>query len=161
MCQPRNTLTDHYWSAPFSHVTMSTSKLLSRIVNADQAGSKSASTFNAGDIQLPGAHKKHAHSTSYGITSDPLTQFSVVFSGTSRSVTQINTARLLACSPAHLPFLFSPVLPALIHGRYFCLASFIVEEIGLFWKIASQTCLYSQLSDVDHPGTFSFSDRNA
>ena len=59
---------------------MSTSKLLSRIVNVDEAEGKSASTFNAGDVSLAmGNQKRHAHDTSYGITSDPLTQFSVVF----------------------------------------------------------------------------------
>ncbi|CAB9500970.1 Receptor-type guanylate cyclase gcy [Seminavis robusta] len=61
-----------------SHVTMSTSKLLSRIVNVDETESKAASTFNAGDVQLS-SQRRHAHGTSYGITSEPLTQFSVVF----------------------------------------------------------------------------------
>jgi class 3 adenylate cyclase len=51
-----------------SHVTMSVSKLLSRIVARDMSG-------ETGDDSA-GTH--HAHDGTYGITSDPLTQFSVV-----------------------------------------------------------------------------------
>jgi hypothetical protein len=55
-----------------SHVTMSVSKLLSRIVAADVApGEKN---HGQGKILL------HMHDRTYGITSDPLTQFAVVFS---------------------------------------------------------------------------------
>jgi hypothetical protein len=65
-----------------SHVTMSTSKLLSRIVNTDGEDGevRVTSTFNAGDVKLAnGNQRRHAHETSYGITSNPLTQFSIVF----------------------------------------------------------------------------------
>lgn len=51
-----------------SHVTMSVSKLLSRIVARDTSG-------ETGDGS-GGTH--HVHDGTYGITSDPLTQFSVV-----------------------------------------------------------------------------------
>ena len=66
-------LLDHFADNPFhnfehaSHVTMSVSKLLSRIVAPDIDGT-------GGDID----HTLHDHT--YGITSDPLTQFAVVLS---------------------------------------------------------------------------------
>lgn len=49
-----------------SHVTMSVTKLLSRIV--------------APDLNVDEAQEKTLHDHTYGITSDPLTQFAVVFS---------------------------------------------------------------------------------
>jgi hypothetical protein len=61
---------------------MSTSKLLSRIVNTEgeDGAERVASTFNAGKVQLSnGNQRRRAHETGYGITSNPLTQFSIVF----------------------------------------------------------------------------------
>ncbi|KAL3938937.1 MAG: hypothetical protein SGBAC_006242 [Bacillariaceae sp.] len=52
-----------------SHVMMSVSKLLSRIVAPDEVH---------GDGGAEGALDAHLHDHTYGITSDPLTQFSVV-----------------------------------------------------------------------------------
>eukprot|EP00980_Cylindrotheca_fusiformis_P014135 scaffold3716_cov69-Cylindrotheca_fusiformis.AAC.20 len=55
-----------------SHVTASVKKLLTRIVNVDDGNGLTMSTDNVNLVDLAGH--------SYGITSDPLTQFSVVFS---------------------------------------------------------------------------------
>eukprot|EP00980_Cylindrotheca_fusiformis_P009594 scaffold2123_cov96-Cylindrotheca_fusiformis.AAC.7 len=55
-----------------SHVTASVKKLLTRIVNVDEGNGLTTSTDNVNLVDLAGH--------SYGITSDPLTQFSVVFS---------------------------------------------------------------------------------
>ena len=61
-----------------SHVTASVRKLLTRIVNADRATAAST-TKNALDRQS-NAELVDLTGNSYGITSDPLTQFAVVFS---------------------------------------------------------------------------------
>eukprot|EP00980_Cylindrotheca_fusiformis_P002324 scaffold541_cov138-Cylindrotheca_fusiformis.AAC.7 len=55
-----------------SHVTASVKKLLTRIVNVDDRYGLTASTSDVNLVDIAGH--------SYGITSDPLTQFSVVFS---------------------------------------------------------------------------------
>ena len=65
-----------------SHVTMSVSKLLSRIVKTEGADEEETvgSAINPNEAKLSNAnHIRHAHETSYGITSNPLTQFSIVF----------------------------------------------------------------------------------
>ena len=49
-----------------SHVTMSVAKLFSRVIAPDQE-----------DV---GGHARSLHDHTYGITSDPLTQFSVMLS---------------------------------------------------------------------------------
>jgi hypothetical protein len=54
-----------------SHVTMSVVKLLSRIV---------APNLTANDIDTTGNIASTLHDHTYGITSDPLTQFAVVLS---------------------------------------------------------------------------------
>ena len=54
-----------------SHVVMSVSKLLSRIIAPDQVLDKKQSSHN--DLAL------HLHDYTYGITSDPLTQFACIF----------------------------------------------------------------------------------
>eukprot|EP00980_Cylindrotheca_fusiformis_P002322 scaffold541_cov138-Cylindrotheca_fusiformis.AAC.5 len=55
-----------------SHVTASVKKLLTRIVNVDDRNGLTTSTSDVNLVDIAGH--------SYGITSDPLTQFSVVFS---------------------------------------------------------------------------------
>ena len=66
---------DLHFSFPFlskaCHVTMSVSKLLSRIV---------APQINHRDCPDAAQHESILHNSSYGIASDPLTQFSVVLS---------------------------------------------------------------------------------
>ena len=57
---------------------MSMSKLLSRIV-VDSDEKTLASTMAPGSPAVATQQKTTAHGTSYGITSQPLTQFSVVF----------------------------------------------------------------------------------
>eukprot|EP00980_Cylindrotheca_fusiformis_P008507 scaffold1805_cov104-Cylindrotheca_fusiformis.AAC.14 len=79
--QLRNYLTNvasMYRDNPFhnfehaSHVTASVKKLLTRIVNVDDRNGLSTSVDDVNLVDMAGH--------SYGITSDPLTQFSVVFS---------------------------------------------------------------------------------
>lgn len=54
-----------------SHVTMSVNKLLARIVTPE---------LGEGALYSPSGIASHRHEYTYGITSDPLTQFAVVFS---------------------------------------------------------------------------------
>jgi 3'5'-cyclic nucleotide phosphodiesterase/Adenylate and Guanylate cyclase catalytic domain len=63
-----------------SHVTMSVSKLLSRIVAPERVldGNNDDSTENSGRVLSSFASSLHDHT--YGITSDPMTQFACVFS---------------------------------------------------------------------------------
>jgi 3'5'-cyclic nucleotide phosphodiesterase len=61
-----------------SHVTMSTVKLLSRIVAPFDLDDEETKSANEKKLQKTMASKMHDHT--YGITSDPLTQFAVVFS---------------------------------------------------------------------------------
>lgn len=55
------------------HVTMSVAKLLSRITSPDQV-------LSARDEEEEEEIVRKLHESTFGITSDPLTQFAVVFS---------------------------------------------------------------------------------
>ena len=61
-----------------SHVTMSVSKLLSRIVSPQDINSSPANERKS--EQKIEDYAWEVHKSTYGITSDPLTQFAVVFS---------------------------------------------------------------------------------
>jgi hypothetical protein len=61
-----------------SHVILSATKLMKRIVNPDQVGQKTA--FTSSDL----------HEFTYGIGTDPLSQFGVVFSAVSPDFTSID-----------------------------------------------------------------------
>jgi len=63
-----------------SHVTMSVSKLLSRIVAPDDVNYKDDSSAKTGNSNSTKKIASALHDHTYGITSDPLTQFSCVFS---------------------------------------------------------------------------------
>jgi len=60
-----------------SHVTMSVSKLLSRIVSPQDINNRSQDENSEKNIE---DYAWEVHKSTYGITSDPLTQFAVVFS---------------------------------------------------------------------------------
>ena len=62
------------------HVTMSVTKLLARIVAPCLDAMKEGSDSNNSDEQLKTTMESSMHDHTYGITSDPLTQFSLVFS---------------------------------------------------------------------------------
>jgi hypothetical protein len=74
------TIASTYMNNPFhnfyhaSHVTMSASKLINRINSADQHGGFS------GQVGSNNGFDSNLHAATYGIASDPLTQFAVVFS---------------------------------------------------------------------------------
>jgi len=70
-------MTDTFVLQPCSHVTMSVVKLLSRIVAPD-GDYEEDTTVNEKTLMKSIASKMHDHT--YGITSDPLTQFAVVLS---------------------------------------------------------------------------------
>mmetsp|Transcript_12927 Transcript_12927/g.30656 ORF Transcript_12927/g.30656 Transcript_12927/m.30656 type:complete len:1240 (-) Transcript_12927:54-3773(-) len=57
-----------------SHVTQSVTKLLSRIVTADDID------YNAYQYKKKEGNESHLHKHTYGITSDPITQFACAFS---------------------------------------------------------------------------------
>jgi len=74
----------------FSHVTMSVVKLLSRITTADALAERKKDENGEEDIN---AHS--LHDFTYGITSDPLTQFACVFAGKN----PLGCTRLMCLSP--------------------------------------------------------------
>jgi hypothetical protein len=86
LCDYVTTIAAMYRNNPFhnfehaSHVAMSVVKLLSRIVAPLDDSTLNESTGKRNETKLRTMHASSMHDHTYGITSDPLTQFACVFS---------------------------------------------------------------------------------